>query len=92
MWLGWYEGYIYRDHEKTLIYETESRLPKKVQSILAELNLIHLNDWSLQFNNKIINDLLWTIKPYVTLTPVRLPDGLPTTDNIEHFRFGINIF
>ena len=90
--LGWYDGYIYRDHEKTLIYETELRLPKRVQSVLCELNLIHFNDWSLQYNTDKVNDLLWSVKSFVTITPVRLPDGLPTPENMEDFRSGLNRF
>ena len=34
---GWYDGYIYKDHEKTLIYESEHRLPAKVTSNLTNL-------------------------------------------------------
>jgi len=83
---GWYEGVIYANHENTLIYETELRLPKMVQSILSELNLIHLNDWCLQYNTAEMNDLLWKVKSYVTVNPVRLPDGLPTADTIGDFR------
>ena len=83
---GWYDGVIYANHENTLIYETELRLPKMVQSILSELNLIHLNDWCLQYNTAEINDLLWKVKTYVTVNPVRLPDGLPTADTIGDFR------
>jgi len=84
---GWYDGYIYKDHEKTLIYESEHRLPAKVQSILNEMNLININDISLQFNLAEVNDLLWQIKSYVTIMPLRMPDGLPETEEeLENFR------
>ena len=87
---GWYDGYIYKDHEKTLIYETELRPPRGVQAILSELNLIHLNDWSLQYNSAKINKKLWKIKPYVIIQPIRLPDGLPTDETTENFRLFSN--
>jgi len=32
---GWYDGYIYKNHENTLIYETELRPPRHVAKILS---------------------------------------------------------
>ena len=33
-----------------------------------------------------INQDLWQIKPYVIITPIRLPDGLPNEDEIENYK------
>ena len=35
---------------------------------------------------KEINEDLWQIKPYVIITPIRLPDGLPNEDEIENYK------
>ena len=35
---------------------------------------------------KETNEELWQIKPYVIITPIRLPDGLPNEDEIENYK------
>ena len=35
---------------------------------------------------KETNEDLWQIKPYVIITPIRLPDGLPNEDEIENYK------
>ena len=35
---------------------------------------------------KEINEDLWQVKPYVIITPIRIPDGLPNEDEIENFK------
>ena len=47
---------------------------------MKELGLNRLNDWSIQFNSAAVNEQLWLIKPYISLQPIRLPDGLPEGD------------
>ena len=45
--------------------------------------------WRLRVNFiriKEINGDLWQIKPYVIITPIRLPDGLPNEDEIENYK------
>ena len=45
--------------------------------------------WRLRVNFiriKEINEDLWQIKPYVIITPIRLPDGLPNEDEIENYK------
>ena len=45
--------------------------------------------WRLRVNfirKKEINEDLWQIKPYVIITPIRLPDGLPNEDEIENYK------
>ena len=59
----------------------------KVQSILHEMNLLNINDISVQFNTAEVNDLLWEVKSYVSIMPLRMPDGLPETEiDLENFR------
>ena len=33
-----------------------------------------------------MNEDLWQIKPYVIITPIRLPDGLPNEEEIENYK------
>lgn len=51
------------------------------------MNLINLNDISLQFNSAEVNDMLWEVKSYVSIMPLRMPDGLPVTEKeLDNFR------
>lgn len=51
------------------------------------MNLININDISVQFNSAEVNDMLWQVKSYVTIMPLRMPDGLPETEEeLENFR------
>jgi len=77
---GHYNKIIYRSAEDYFVNKTSNRLPHSVNRIMKELGLNRLNDWSIQFNTAEVNEQLWLIKPYISLQPIRLPDGLPEGD------------
>merc|ERR1712227_1029266 len=38
------------------------------------------------YNSAEVNADLWKVKAYVSIQPIRLPDGLPTQENMKNFR------
>lgn len=83
---GWFERFIYKNPKKHRIYQTSNRIPIGPNTILKNMGLYRLNDWSIQYNSQDVNNDLWQIKPYVIITPIRLPDGLPNENEIENFK------
>jgi len=83
---GFWERFIYTKPKEHRIYQTSNRLPNGPRKILNKMGLYRMNDWSIQYNSKDVNNDLWQIKPYVIITPIRIPDGLPTETEIESFK------
>ena len=83
---GFYSRFIYKDPEAYFVHKTSRRLPAEVNNLLREMNLFRLNDWRIMYNSAEVNADLWKVKAYVSIQPVRLPDGLPTKENMKNFR------
>ena len=83
---GFHSRFIYKDPEAYFVHKTSRRLPTDVRTILSEMNLFRLNDWRVMYNSAEVNADLWKVKAYVSIQPIRLPDGLPTKENMQNFR------
>ena len=84
--MGFYDKLIYKDPESYFVSKTSTRLPGKVNTIMKKMGLNRLNDWSIQYNSAEVNEQLWFVKPYISIQPIRIPDGLPTEESMANFK------
>ena len=84
--MGYYNKVIYKDPEAYFVSKTSTKLPPRVNKIMKQMGLNRLNDWSIQYNSAEVNEQLWLVKPYISIQPIRIPDGLPTEENMADFK------